>query len=604
MTSESGLERNHSCSLNRILALIGIGLILLSLTIILITPSAANYEFSIYDAYPLIFWLALFAAIITGSGIILIDGLFKEQDIFHWIFGILIIFLADSILLFMPLIRGYLNFGSGDVLTHIGWMKDIIRTGYVSSSNIYPIDHILGVILNFWTGLSLQEITMIIPALFSLFFIISFYLLSTVIFSKQSERLLLVLFASILMFGNIHMAFTPNAQAFMSLPFVLYLIVKSNIFKGDRIFSFLLIIICTLIVFFHPLISLIVIITFVLWKLAPWIQKKLDIISNFKVIDNMLVILLIVLFFSWNSYLYILTKTAQPIFDAITGSGQSVSEFQNYVNILGQVHVDLPYMVRLSINIYGQAIILGVLTMICVTYLLLKVIINEKISYIQLIFSIFFLTLFIGSILMFFTNGAFGFGRIYSCALIFSIIVISSTWLRMTSDFKINSILNGIIIVAILATIIWFSMFNLYWSPITKQINNQVTKSEYFGMILFYQYRDESYQILELGPSQDRSYDAIYGRDYPRVNVRYPSSGISTLPPDHFNYNSGSSLGTGYNNYEYFLLTNEGKFFYPNIYPEFRQNWRFNPGDFERLNYDASVQQIYNNGNLEIRLVG
>ncbi len=47
--------------------------------------------------------------------------------------GILIIFLVDSILLFMPIIRGYLNFGLGDVLSHIGSMKDIINTLDISA---------------------------------------------------------------------------------------------------------------------------------------------------------------------------------------------------------------------------------------------------------------------------------------------------------------------------------------------------------------------------------------------------------------------------------------------------------------------------------------
>jgi hypothetical protein len=602
MLFETELERIHSLSLNRILALIGVGFILLSLIIILITPSAANYEFSIYDAYPLIFWLALFAAIVTGSVILLINGVFKEQDKSKWIWGILIIFLANSILLFMPLIRGYLNFGSGDVLTHIGWMKDIIRTGYVSSSNMYPIDHILGVILNFFTGLSFQEITMIIPALFSLFFIVSFYLLSTVIFSKQSERLLLVLFASILMFGNLNMAFAPNAQAFMVLPFLLYLLFKSNTFEGDQIFSILLIIICTTLVFFHPLVTLISISIFILLKIPSLISKKLDITGAFNKNLNKLIFLLIVLFSSWTSYLYVLAKTAQPIFETITGSSEYTTEFQSYSNILGEVHVDISYLVRLIISIYGQEIILGILSLICAFYLLLKVIRGEKISNISLIALISFLTLFIISIFMFFINGIFGFNRIYYCAMIFSIILIPSMWFMMNSDFKTNIILTRIVLLAVLAAIVWISMFNLYFSPITKQVNQQVTKSEYFGMITFYKYRDESYQILEYGLSQDRMYDAIYGRDYPRTNVVFSASD-SLMPPDHFGYNMTSSLGSFYNEPHYFLLTNAGKFYYPNIYPEFPQKWRFDANDFERLKTDVSVQQIYDNGNLDIRLI-
>ncbi len=115
-------------------------------------------------------------------------------------------------------------------------------------------------------------------------------------------------------------------------------------------------------------------------------------------------------------------------------------------------------------------------------------------------------------------------------------------------------------------------MFNLYLSPISKQLNQQVTKSEYIGMITFYQDRDESYQILEYGISQDRMYSAIYGLDYPKVNVRYYNSGDSLLPPDHFNYSAEASLGRGYIDYKYFLLTNQGKFLYQNMYPGINKN--------------------------------
>ncbi len=49
------------------------------------TPSAANYEFSIYNTFPLIFWLALIAAIVIGLSILLISGLFKQQYNYQWI---------------------------------------------------------------------------------------------------------------------------------------------------------------------------------------------------------------------------------------------------------------------------------------------------------------------------------------------------------------------------------------------------------------------------------------------------------------------------------------------------------------------------------------
>jgi len=588
--------------LNKILTLIGTELILISLFIIVLTPPASNYEFFIYQAYPLIFWLLLITVIIIGTIIMLINSLnYKKNG--QWIFGFLIIILVDSILLFMPIIRGYLNFGSGDVLEHIGWMKDIINIGYVPHSNVYPLDHILGVVLYFFSGLSLQNITMIIPGLFSLFFIISFYLLSTVIFSKQSERLLLLIFASILIFGNGHMAFAPNPQAFMLLPFILYLIFKINNLNKNTIFSFPLIIITALLALFHPLISIIMISIFILFEIISCISKKMNLRGFYFKNITLPLLLSVVLFFSWSSYLYVLARTAKPIIESILGRGETVSEFQRYTIILGQVDIDVFSLIRLFLNIYGQQIILGTLSLICSIYIILKIIKNEKIPSIFSVSSLCFLMLFTGSILMFFINGAFGFGRIYSCCLIFSIILIPSTSLMITSNLKINPQVTGIIILILITGITWYSIFNLYYSPIIKETNLQVTKNEYNGMITFFQHRDDTFEIIEYGISQSRMYDAIFGFDYPSPNVRFYSASNQLMPPDHFNYTLKSTLGEIYKEKKYFLLTNQGKFYYQNIFPEFPEKWRFVPSDFQRLNYDSTVQYIYSNGNLEIRLI-
>ena len=204
---------------------------------------------------------------------------------------------------------------------------------------------------------------------------------------------------------------------------------------------------------------------------------------------------------------------------------------------------------------------------------------------------------------MFFINGSFGFGRIFSCALLFSIILIPSTFLLIKSDLIIKPKFMMIILLIILAGLVWFSTFNLYYSPIIKYPNLQVTRSEYSGMITFYENRDDSFQILEYGLSQDRFYDVIYGRDYPRINVYYGSSSNQLLPLDHFNYNFNTTLGTAYKDTKYFIFTNRGRYYYQNIFPEFPEKWRFTPADFERLNNDQTVQKIFFNGNLDIRLI-
>ena len=76
---------------------------------------------------------------------------------------------------------------------------------------------------------------------------------------------------------------------------------------------------------------------------------------------------------------------------------------------------------------------------------------------------------------------------------------------------------------------------------------------------------------------------------------------------DHFNYiNNTNTLGEsipGTSN-EYYIDYEVNRLFYPQIYPEYKDQWKFTPNDFSRLdNVDPSVNQIYSNGNFWINYV-
>src|SRR5207249_8459155 len=54
-----------------------------------------------------------------------------------------------------------------------------------------------------------------------------------------------------------------------------------------------------------------------------------------------------------------------------------------------------------------------------------------------------------------------------------------------------------------------FSAPNLYFSPLTKSVNAQVTQGELDGMRWLFSYRDQNVLIQELGISQLRFYDVL-----------------------------------------------------------------------------------------------
>ncbi len=130
--------------------------------------------------------------------------------------------------------------------------------------------------------------------------------------------------------------------------------------------------------------------------------------------------------------------------------------------------------------------------------------------------------------------------------------------------------------------------------------NQQVTTSEFAGMETFFSYRDDTIPILELGISQSRFHDAIFGRSAIKKNVIY---GEMVRPPDHFGYGKYASFSDLFESPRYLLLTNLGRNLFLRIYPEFQDAWRFTPEDFDRLNIDRGVHKIYTNGNLDIYFI-
>ncbi len=80
----------------------------------------------------------------------------------------------------------------------------------------------------------------------------------------------------------------------------------------------------------------------------------------------------------------------------------------------------------------------------------------------------------------------------------------------------------------------------------------------------------------------------------------YSDSG-QLLPPNHFGYGTPNPF-TADTTTKYLLVDDSGKQFYPAIYPEFKNKWRFTDSDFNRIQADPNMNYIFNNGDLEVFL--
>ena len=169
----------------KVLSILSALYIMVILSIIARIQVADGYEISIYQTYPLYFWLLIIVRFIVGIFYCLhvffneecLNGYFLSIPIFTIIF-------TSMLMILLPFIRGYAIFGRGDVLSHIGLMKNIINTGHFND-NWYPILHIFGVQFSRITTINIEIVTMIFPVIFYLCYIIGIFYMGKELFGKK-----------------------------------------------------------------------------------------------------------------------------------------------------------------------------------------------------------------------------------------------------------------------------------------------------------------------------------------------------------------------------------------------------------------------------------
>jgi hypothetical protein len=603
MKSEDNEKLNSSC---KYLTLAGLFFLFLVLLNIFFTPLASTYEFSIYDVYPWFFWLSIVSVLFIGDLILLLQ-IFSKETGKSWLYGLFLIILTNTILLTIPIIRGYFVYGWGDVLTNIGFMQEILNTGSINPQNVYPVTHLIGAELSLVSGLSLQNISMFTPAIFSIFFILFCYTVAKTLFENFKEQLIVLIFASLFLLESNHLFFTPNSLSLLTIPIGVYLFLKGNNSQKPE-FIFLFLLFSVIIVLFHPLTTVILIVILCVAKLFQILIKKFF-NSSITFSINQKIIIMICTFTLWNTFLIVFAKTIDPLINQLVGREETRTEFSSYANIISSEQRTLSFYINYIFESYGQLIIVGILSILCLILTLFWIRSNrEKGSFVSVFLSLEFFSIFVISIIMFFFNGRFGFTRIYYFAVLFSILLIPMIIYKIFLESEINTEFNrkfsGLLkggFYLIILVLICISTINLYDSPFNNKLNNQVTFKEYSGMNQFYKFREVENPIMQNGIYQDRYYDAIFGTFSSRVNVNRDSISIHPLP--HFGYQNSYSFEGFSQSETYFIFNNQGRFLYPNLLPESKYKWKFTESDFQRLDSDKNVNQIYKNGELYVYII-
>jgi len=603
----------------RVLFSITIIFIVFSLFIISNIPPAKGYEFFIYNAYPWYFWFFIALSLLIGQLIILKSAV-SENESNSWAFGFITILITDAILLLLPMVRGYLIYGRGDVLTHVGYAKDILNSGHISPSNIYPVEHILAVTIHGITNMDIETLTIVIPVI--LFFLFVFWYALFIFLVLGKKVLLFVLPISALpLFGTKTIFYVPNVLSFYFMPFILcifYILLNSGLKREKIKYKYMAILfLATICVsFFHPITFLYLIITVLLLlytiEIAPNKYYKKKSYSPFYIKFG--IIFLLGLFLV--SYVIYLSN---PIFKS--GLNRLVSNFfglnpplSRYVYTLKEFDISIVDIIKVLISKFGTLFILAVLSTILIAYYLIKYFRKDNFTK-EKIKSLFsphyrYLIFFIMGFVSFSTWGLLNmfihflyFHRTFKLIIFFSIPITGFLFYICNKKYKKYKKTKFIFIIGVLALLACTSIIGLFNSRWTGEQNCQISHGEYVGMHWFLEYRDNRFLIYEQGPPQFRFHDAIYGTADKTHSKNIRSS--STRIPDHFGYHKNVELtGQLYDKNTYFIISTAGKFFYENMYPQYQEYWRYTPSDYRKFeNFDISVNRIYTDGELDIYFI-
>lgn len=489
----------HLCSkyrINSILLLCSFFAINIALLIAISVPPAKGYEPSIFEPYGTFFWFLFFASVLLSTLNILLSVVSYSKT---WIYSLMAIFICYTMVLFLPEIRGYFiyAFPSSDVFVHLSNIQFISTTHYLDSSLFYPSTHILSAVF-YLLGIPFNYIIPLFCTFFSLYYIISFFLLGKVFFNNNSGSLMMLSFSLPLSFSFMHYSFLPYFFAFSLLPLYIYIYYKIR-YQRKANFSYILIILTMSLVFFHPLTAFLVLIILLTIIFTQTIFNKLNIeyveLKNHDTIFTILGVSLLAWYLRFQS---VQTKISDAV-NAIFDMGQS-SIVQNQLQDVSSSNADISTIIEIFIKVYGVYFIYYSVAALCLI-LVVRSIIQKKINKLSIIYGILYvLSILYGIVLLSRYLVVFEPIRIGSfgvfCATIFCGIIFYTEYFQKEKFVSKRQIYALFSIFIILSFCIILGTLNIYSSPWKNTVSSHMDNMDIEGLNWILEYKNTTSPLM------------------------------------------------------------------------------------------------------------
>jgi hypothetical protein len=583
--------------------------LLFSVLIIALIPPATGYELSIYEAYPTSLWVLLLINIFFS--VYSIIGFCDSQSKISY-YGYFSILLIETIILLLPIIRGYYSMsrGAGDIYYHMFVASQIVNSGYLPLTDIYPMMHIwLSFLHNFLPDLSI--LTIVLSIVFFIFYVLSLYILGKTIIGTKKGGIIVSTFGIPLIFSYGHYAYYPFLFALFIIPLILYSYQKITQNHHQKNFFYIcLIFLSFFIVFCHPIITVFLIIMFSIfafydlfkrWKTKSWL-------SNIVALNVMTIVS--VTFFTWISLFRSFLNTFQDIVSALLDQETHTSIVEYQVNMITTSNASPVLVIDHFIKIYGPVCLYFLISLLFILYQIYQYYRNRKVDENHLIYSLqFCASIFIGIALMtgyfviFEPIRAAMYGLIFAtilCGFFFNLI-----WVSITSEKRKLGIIISISL--IISTVCLLTILAIYSSPLISLPNKGLTFEDKNGIDWILEYRNTEFPIVKeedsMQPYSYYYYESMTNRIDQNL-IEYPR-----IIPSNFGYNTNRTISESFAylpDKNIYIVTTQLMKLAPYAVPVDRRSRlkSFTDSDFIRLKEDPSINLIYSSNKFAVWNIG
>jgi len=604
-------------------------LILVAVGLVLAWNSPAlQFEASIYSATPLLVWVFFIFSMVCGFDIIVQQVYTREyQRNNYWVVGLLLVMLPWITILLLPAIRGYLLSGNLDSLVHLGRTSIIQQTGHVGEQNPYPIMHIFVAQISQILGVERIVLFRFIPALFNVLYVVFMFLLARRILPDKGQAILVTAAATVVTFPIGHMI--PWTLASLTLSLAIFLFVKGCGLQPARLrspFRILLIFMLLLLPVFHILAAF----GFGLLLVSIWLPGKIwkkwsghptFVSGNIKYITVACIILL-VWTVAWISEFGVWESATTNLQIAAADSIQIPSEtwITPQEIEMAQGHSHLQILIRSILyarsygynvaaqffRVYGISAAYLALALFALSILKRRRRVNPELGalfcwYGPLIaFAVAIITLYLSNL------PAWPNRLVRPMTMVSSIFVgfvFFETLEKAHSNLGKRCVLSKLCL--FLVPIILISGYInsvLMQYPSSYNFTSyeyQLTRTEVAGMDWFLHKKDISISSVQVHLLSSRYADFLLTPEEKKRHEELQGWFSFSQPPFHFGYPDSPTLGAFYTEDNYMVLGKLDKVIYEEILPRMAQ-FRFTRSDFERLEYDPSLDKLHSNGEFDV----